>query len=414
MSVRLGLPEVSPGHSPARPDLKDHPLGIQPKVEEPNAYTMWADSVQQAPQGPPRCGNQYSGGRFPKGMPHRDPAVQEMLRGHAQQGRGAFQERVQGVRSPSKSEPGSAREEERPESAPWCRSFYRPRHLTRVGLGVMRALDPDRRGEADILKMGDSPASSLQARETFLRRRYTALDLLTKGWVFEEKGLYCHLSRIDDRETIRAQRFAGQGDAQTVLKDEQILQWVAVLRRASWDQLLALDFQAQAGVAAALDRLLKEGLLETGRAVLWEGDLEVIGLSKAGWKEVQKMVPLAREWGWAPRKILPNNREYHEQIAGDAVAWAVHRVAQDAGAAPSAIHLDRALRRIYLGSEFVPDIRVEFPIRPGVDSYYEVEVLGRGRDYRGGGHRGKVEGGGFLTFSGRGGESGGGHVRVGR
>jgi len=412
VSVRLGLPDVLRGPSLDRMGPNELPVDARIQAEEPTAYVLWANSVQQTPQAPPRCGNQYSGGRILKGMPHPDPAAREILREHSRQSREAFEERVYGAPPTSSARP-TAREVERPESAPWCRSFYRPRNLTKVGLGVMRALDPERRGEAEILRMGDSPASSLQAREAFLRRRYTALDLLAKGWVFEEKGLYCHLSRIDDRDAIRAQRFAGQG-AQSTLKDEQILQWVAVLRRAAWDQLLALDFSAQDGLAAAVDRLQREGLLETGRAVLWEGDLEVIGLSKAGWKEVQKMVPLANEWGWAPRKILPNNREYHEQIVGDAVAWAVHRVAQDAGAAPSAIHLDRALRRIYLGSEFVPDIRVEFPIRPGVDSYYEVEVLGRGRDYRGGGHRGKVEGGGFLTFSGRGGESGGGHVGVGR
>lgn len=305
----------------------------------------------------------------------------------------------------------------RPENPEWCRSFYRPRRLTHDGSSVLRLLDPDGMGKVEPLILGEVPHASLKARERFLARRYTAIDLLMKGYAFEEVGQYFHISKIREREELRNQRLAQLGGADSSMPTEQhLLQWIGVLRRASWEQLFAIEPYAKRSLVDRVDDLCFRGFLSTAPIHLGRGEVETITLTKKGMKAVMEWVPQAEMWGWGPRKPLPDNREYHEQVVGDAVAYQIHAVTADMKTSPSSVWLDRGLRRLCQGMESVPDVRIGFELLPGIETYFDVEAEGIGTRYRASGHEAKLQGAKiFRVFSTTGGKvQGGNHVLIGR
>jgi hypothetical protein len=161
-----------------------------------------------------------------------------------------------------------------------------------------------------------------------------------------------------------------------------------------------------------LDRLASEGLLLMEHVEMGAGRLETVSLTKKGWKELLVAHQYASTWGWGPRRPLPQNREFHEQVVGDAVAYALHELVS-MEAKPVGVLLDSALRRIYLGMPYIPDLRLDFEDRLGVPGHYLLEVEGRGSDYRGLRHAEKMNSAGlFRGFSVRSGTSQRGGWRV--
>ena len=389
--------------------LKVHLPGLAPiDVRRPTEGPREIRPFRFLPGPPNAVKRPYSGGGLARGRGLEDPSVIARMRAGQPGTQEWHKNRGKSV------EPRPRTQKARPESPEWCRTFYRPRNLTEQGIVVMRALDPHREGEVFPLGIGTDPTVSIEDRERFLARRYTAMDLLMKGWAFEVAGKYVHVSRHEDRNAIKQAWLAslegGNGpDAETVL------QWMGVLRRPSWEQMFALAPSSLRTMVDHLDNFQAEGLVDSAMVPLCDGEVETWSLTKKGWGRVRDMVGLADEWGWGPRKPYKENREYHEQIVGDAVAYAIHEIALEGGRKPTQILLDRALRRLHVGESVVPDVRIGFEFAPRVETYYEIEVDGLGRDYRSSHHAAKLaEVSIFRSFSPRGADRGGSHVGIGR
>lgn len=307
------------------------------------------------------------------------------------------------------------REGERPQAPTWCRNGYRPRYLTEQGARVLWALDPEREGTAFPLGMGPNPNRSLEDRSAFLARRYTALDLLLRGQVFEAGGQYHHRRFQDDRDRLRENWLASLEEGEPGgPSEESLLLWTGLLRRPSWEQLFAVDSCAKRVIADRIERLRDQGLLVTEPVQLGRGEIETWCLTRKGLYRLREMEPRSRDFGWGPRQPLPNNREYHEQVVGDAIAWAMAEVREMTGKDPEAIWLDRGLRRIQIGETTLPDLRVEYEIGAGIGRY-EMEIEGLGRDYRSAHHQAKVGPlSTYRVFNPKGNTRGGNHVAIGR
>jgi len=275
----------------------------------------------------------------------------------------------------------------------------------------MRDLDPAGRGTAFPLGYGD-PNEGLQARMDYLARRHTALDLMRKGEAFSVGGYYAHISRLPDAGRLLKEWYQKMPSGGPGIDREELLQWLGLYRRPSLEQILALAPAGMRDTWDELDQMATEGMLQMSHVEMGKGRLETVALTPKGWKKMLETHEDAKAWGWGPRRPLPQNREFHEQVVGDAVSYALHEL-DTMTAKPIGVLLDPALRRLYLGAPYVPDLRLDFEDRLGVPGHYLMEVEGRGSDYRGRGHREKMDSAGmFRAFSTRGATAGGGGGRV--
>ena len=295
----------------------------------------------------------------------------------------------------------------RPKAPEWCRSFYRPRGLTDLGVQIMRDLDPRGAGKAFPLGYGD-PNRTLQDRLDYLARRHTALDLVKKGRAFSVGGYYHHISRVGEGVKLLKDWWKEMPSGGAPLDHEELLQWLAIYRRPSIEQILALAPGAMRETWEDLDRLTRDKCLEVQSVQLGLGTIETVALTEKGWAHVRAKHPEAKASGWGPRRPLPQNREFHEQVVGDAVTYALHEL-KGYEAEPFSVLLDPALRRLYLGAPFIPDLRLDYTSQMGVNAHYLMEVEGGGDDYRGHHHREKLSSGGeFRVFGTHGSASAGG------
>lgn len=289
---------------------------------------------------------------------------------------------------------------ERPIAPAWCRSFYQPRGLTMCGVEIMQDLDPS--GPARTFPLGyGNPNRSLEDRLQYLARRHTALDLVKKGKAIQVGGYYLHLFRANEWESLLKKWCREMPSGGVRIEREELLQWLAIYRRPSLDQILALAPDAMQETWEDLDRLARDKWLDTSPVQLGLGRIETVALTANGWAQVRRAHPVAEASGWGPRRPLPQNREFHEQVVGDAVTYALHEL-KDFSARPFAVILDTALRRLYLGAPFIPDLRVDYTTEGGHPSHYLMEVEGGGSDYRGQHHRAKLASSGqFRVFGAR-------------
>lgn len=288
----------------------------------------------------------------------------------------------------------------RPEAPKWCRQFYQPRGLSSKGVEIMKDLDP--KGGGQTFPLGyENPNGSLADRLDYLARRYTAMDLVRKGQAFQVGGYYVHLSRSREGLALLTKWVKSMPSGGAPLEHEELMQWLALYRRPGLDQILALAPEAIGETWEQLEKLTRDRWIEVAQVQLGEGKLETLCLTKKGWDKVRQTHPDAEGSGWGPRRPLPQNREFHEQVVGDAATYALHELG-DFEAQPFSVLLDPALRRLYLGAPYIPDLRLDYFDRAGVESHYLMEVEGGGDDYRGRHHRAKLHSAGqFRVFGAR-------------
>jgi len=341
-------------------------------------------------------------------MPHRRPNP-ELVR---QMERVRQREALEGANAATLAAPPGD-PNTRPGAPAWCRSFYRPRQLSEQGVRVMRDLDPAGHGTTFPLGYGD-PNRDLVSRLEFLARRHTALDLVRKGQAFSAGGYYAHISRQKDAQKLLVEWYDSMPRGGPMLAREELTQWLALFRRPSLEQVLALSPRAARETWDELDGMAGEGLLEMAHVQMGAGMLETVSLTKKGWRGVMDSHPGAKASGWGPRAPLPQNREFHEQVVGDAAAYALHELTLR-DSTPTGVLLDPALRRLYLGEPFIPDLRLDYTDALGIGGHYLMEVEGKGDDYRGSRHRAKMASAGlFRCFSTKGVSAGGNSVSITR
>jgi len=132
----------------------------------------------------------------------------------------------------------------------WLESQYRPRRLSENGRQFLDRLAPNAGLVSPVPFTG---MSSLLERRDYLARRYVALDLLRKGLVIEAFGHYQN-ARIP-RPTVDRISPLKEGlprDTEGVEAAEILLR-LAVYRRMSWGQLMALQ---PLGAGSTVDQFL--------------------------------------------------------------------------------------------------------------------------------------------------------------
>ncbi len=300
-----------------------------------------------------------------------------------------------------------------PKRGRWLAEEYRPRNLTDAGRVVIEGLDPRVFGTSHPLSVG--PVDSLDKRLEFLARRYTALDLLMRGHVLEHLGVYLHPSRKGDSSIID-RALALLGDSRTRMEDGDLLAWSGWLRRPSMEQLIALEPEAGLSIILKVDRLRDEGFLAYEPIPIGAGVLEGFSLTKKGWKAAREADPRLIGSGGGPRNLKPQNREFHEQVVGDAVVFFMHEN-EAMGASIKSIKLEDQIRSESPELATFPDISIASDFGP--EKYkirQEVEVVGLGHSYKPAGVRAKAAAGYIRrVFSHRGNRGmRGGDVFVGR
>ena len=154
--------------------------------------------------------------------------------------------------------------------------------------------------------------------------------------------------------------------------------------------------------------------LATGEpAKLGSGELTTLALTERGWSEVQRVWPESAELGYGPRKPLGQNREYHEQAVGDAIAYFEHEIRLQGGLLLD-LRLDKALRREGSGQLHLPDLRFRYEKCEGKILTLDVEVVGVGIGYGRQDREAKSLSGNMRLYDPSGRTTGEPHVSIGR
>lgn len=241
------------------------------------------------------------------------------------------------------------------------------------------------------------------------------MDLVMRGHATEQFGAYFPMCRSGDvRRFVEARDLLGT--AKLNLSDGELLAWAGWLRRPSFEQMMALEPDAAAGILNRLCLLREDGYLTFEAIPLNKGTLSGLCLTKAGWKAAKDVDPMLISAGVGPRKFKPSNREFHEQVVGDAIVYLRHEY-HCIGAKVNSIVTEDQLRSTYPYLETYPDIQMAADM--GVDRIpfrQEIEVVGLGSRYKGAGHHSKIQGGYIRrVFSHRGPQGAkGGNINVGR
>lgn len=262
----------------------------------------------------------------------------------------------------------------------WCGSIYRTQHLTSAAIEVLRSLDPSVRGFACPLELVN-PTESAASHLRFLSARHAGLRLVRHGAAVSVGCAYLHPSRIRDAsrviEEFRETAPRGLGE---VSKD-YLLTSIAMCRRATLEQILMLAPSSMGDTLDLLEHLLAEKVIESSVAEIGKGVIATYALTNDTWKEFRKRNPDAKKSGWGPRSPRPQNREYHEQVAGDAAMYYLHDL-MERGCKPLNLRLDGGLRKEFYGHGCVPDLRIDYLDPSGSSQILYIEIEGIGKDYR--------------------------------
>lgn len=286
--------------------------------------------------------------------------------------------------SRAQEEPSRIKREAR--APKWLEGRFRPRNLTLEGQRFLERMDPyvvRRQGPVDILV--PEPWASLRERMAYLQRKYLALDMVRKGFAVETDGRFWpwpeRFAARDEESPARVRRCTT--NCEPPMEMQEMVVWLGAFREASWDQLRALHPDNQAGIDRLVEYMVQIGAAERRRVEFGQGTLSTIRLTDRYGMNCLKAHPDGKDLirrGFGNRGTGPGFGEYHEQAVGDAIGYFTHELQADKSEV-TGITLDSALRREYLGSPKIPDLRVEFKNDFG-HAHWDVEVVGIGRGYR--------------------------------
>ncbi len=267
----------------------------------------------------------------------------------------------------------------------WLEGKFRPRNLTLDGQRFLERMDPyvvRRKGPVDILV--PEPWASLNDRMAYLQRKYLALDMVRKGFAVEVDGRFWpwqeRIAAMDEESPARVRRCTT--NCEPPMEFREMIVWLGAFREASWDQLRALHPDNQAGIDRLVEYMVQHGSVERRRVEFGQGSLSTLRLTDYGMRCL-KGHPEGKELlrrGFGNRGTGPGYGEYHEQAVGDAIGYFTHELQADQSEI-TGVSLDAALRREYLGSPHIPDLRVEFKNEFG-QAHWDIEVVGVGTRYK--------------------------------
>lgn len=290
----------------------------------------------------------------------------------------------------------------RPCLPAWLGNTYRPRAVTLAGVRAMEALGPQGEGlRAFPLEM----PSTLSERRDLLAAKYVALDLLRRGHVFEVCGSFYNAALWEHHDVLGGKSIQSFPESQARMAPLELLEWLAICRIATLDQILWIDPINGGNTAMLLLELLEKKLVATHAVRFGLGSIDVWALSDKGWAWVRTQAIEAEARGFGP--LRSHRRGADPDTAADCVghnAW--HHLAQvDAilwfwarlklrGAVVTGIWLDRALATeggMKQGGHFL-DFRMHWETAAGLMGSFDVEVFGQGHSYRGKAFQDRIRG----------------------
>lgn len=275
--------------------------------------------------------------------------------------------------------PVTSAREKKPTPPQWLEGTYRPRALTEAGAHALELLAP---GAEGLTPFPSRQLASLEERRKYLAMRYVALDLLKLGLVVEANGHYRHVdNKHFDSVGIFAKMKLTRSDCR--MHEQDMIAMLAVGRMMSLDQIILAEPENARNNAEQLWEMEENGLVERHQIVHGKGNWEAYALSDRTWRQLHREHPDLSMLGIKSRRPSGNNRDLHESLQVDALAWFVHELV-DAGGFVLKLSLDRALRQNAFqngGGRFL-DFRLHYQNDQGMEGIEDIEVIGIGSAYR--------------------------------